>query len=293
MEKKDWIIVSGIIVGGVVIACLINWSLTYGNFIRTSLTIDSWLSFWGSYCGGILAAIVGYLAIVYSNKNSEKAIRQQEKQLIHQRIVKKLDEYNDCLKNNLELLNTVDIMGVTMGIDYRNLSLAKKEVCRKRAQIYATNLQYRYVFEIDASQTKTDIQVQYDIAWGNSRSKLSNLLDEELDFIERVNQNHYDVQLKENHQQRLYLISEILKQECDKTRQEEYQYDLKSITQELEQLDKRIESYYKEIDAILISFKSSANQLETETKLLFDLSLLLLKEKESELQYKYTSCEFE
>ena len=123
MKKRDWVIIGCIIVGGIVIACLINWSLTYGSWIKTNLSIDSRLSFWGSYCGGIFAAIVGYLAIIYSNRNSEKAIHQQEKQLIHQRIVKKLDEYNDCLKNNLELLNIVDIMGITVGIDYQNLSL--------------------------------------------------------------------------------------------------------------------------------------------------------------------------
>lgn len=284
MKKRDWVIIGCIIVGGIVIACLINWSLTYGSWIKTNLSIDSWLSFWGSYCGGIFATIVGYLAIIYSNRNSEKAIHQQEKQLIHQRIVKKLDEYNDCLKNNLELLNIVDIMGITVGIDYQNLSLAKKDVCRKKAQIYATDLQYRYVFEVDVPRAKTDLEVQYDKVWVNLRSKLSSLLDEELDLIERINQNHYDIQLKENHQQRLHLISEILKQADDTTRREEYLHDKQSITQELEQLDKRINSYYKEVDTMLLSLKSSADQLNADTKLLFDLSILLLKEKERELK---------
>ena len=284
MKKRDWVIIGCIIVGGIVIACLINWSLTYGSWIKTNLSIDSWLSFWGSYCGGIFATIVGYLAIIYSNRNSEKAILQQEKQLIHQRIVKKLDEYNDCLKNNLELLNIVDIMGITVGIDYQNLSLAKKDVCRKKAQIYATDLQYRYVFEVDVPRAKTDLEVQYDKVWVNLRSKLSSLLDEELDLIERINQNHYDIQLKENHQQRLHLISEILKQADDTTRREEYLHDKQSITQELEQMDKRINSYYKEVDTMLLSLKSSADQLNADTKLLFDLSILLLKEKERELK---------
>lgn len=103
-------------------------------------------------------------------------------------------------------------------------------------------------------------------------------------MIERINQNHYDIQLKENHQQRLHLISEILKQADDTTRREEYLHDKQSITQELEQLDKRINSYYKEVDTMLLSLKSSADQLNADTKLLFDLSILLLKEKERELK---------
>ena len=74
--------------------------LTYGNVIKTNLSNDSWLNFWGSYSSGIFA-------VVYSNRNSEKVIMQQDKLLIHQQNIKKLDEYNDCLKNNLALLNIV------------------------------------------------------------------------------------------------------------------------------------------------------------------------------------------
>ena len=44
------------------------------------------------------AVVVGYLAIIYSNRNNEKAIQQQEKLLIRQQNIKKLDEYNNCLK---------------------------------------------------------------------------------------------------------------------------------------------------------------------------------------------------
>ena len=81
--------------------------LTYGNIIKTNLSNDSWLNFWGSYSSGIFAVVVGYLAIIYSNRNNEKAIQQQEKLLIRQQNIKKLDEYNNCLKNNLALLNIV------------------------------------------------------------------------------------------------------------------------------------------------------------------------------------------
>lgn len=48
--------------------------LTYGNVIKTNLSNDSWLNFLGSYSSGIFAVVVGYLAIIYSNRNSEKAI---------------------------------------------------------------------------------------------------------------------------------------------------------------------------------------------------------------------------
>lgn len=101
MKKKNLYAVWGIIVSGITIAFIINMLLTYGNIIKTNLSNDSWLNFLGSYSSGIFAVVVGYLAIIYSNRNNEKAIQQQEKLLIRQQNIKKLDEYNNCLKNNI------------------------------------------------------------------------------------------------------------------------------------------------------------------------------------------------
>ncbi len=74
LMKKDLYVVLGIIISGIAIAFIINTMLTYGNVIKTNLSNDSWLNFLGSYSSGIFAVVVGYLAIIYSNRNSEKAI---------------------------------------------------------------------------------------------------------------------------------------------------------------------------------------------------------------------------
>lgn len=65
--KTDLIVVLLIAAVGITIAYLINLALTYGNFIPTVVSNDSWLSFLGGYCGGIFALIIGYLAIRHSN----------------------------------------------------------------------------------------------------------------------------------------------------------------------------------------------------------------------------------
>lgn len=75
--KKDVIIALLIAGVGIAIAYIINLALTYGNFIPTVISNDTWLAFWGGYCCGIFALIIGYLAIRHSNRNSEKAIYQQ------------------------------------------------------------------------------------------------------------------------------------------------------------------------------------------------------------------------
>ena len=88
LMKKDLYVVLGIIISGIAIAFIINTLLAYGNVIKTNLSNDSWLNFGGSYSSGIFAVVVGYLAIIYSNRNSEKAILQQEKLLIRQQNIK-------------------------------------------------------------------------------------------------------------------------------------------------------------------------------------------------------------
>ena len=274
----------GIIISGIAIAFIINTLLAYGNVIKTNLSNDSWLNFGGSYSSGIFAVVVGYLAIIYSNRNSEKAILQQEKLLIRQQNIKKLDDYNNCLKNNLALLNIVDVMGITVGLDNQNISLSKSEICQMKGRIYATDLQYRYVFEVDVQRQKTNLEKTYEECWIKARIGLSDLLDQELSFIERVNQNRYDIQIKENNMHRKNILLELSKQAVDIEKKKLFLQEIKDVNMELERLDKKIISYYDDVDKMTTSIKDFLLELNSTIKVLFDISLLLIKEKE--VQFK-------
>ena len=274
----------GIIISGIAIAFIINTLLAYGNVIKTNLSNDSWLNFGGSYSSGIFAVVVGYLAIIYSNRNSEKAILQQEKLLIRQQNIKKLDDYNNCLKNNLALLNIVDVMGITVGLDHQNISLSKSEIRQMKGRIYATDLQYRYVFEVDVQRQKTNLEKTYEECWIKARIGLSDLLDQELSFIERVNQNRYDIQIKENNMHRKNILLELSKQAVDIEKKKLFLQEIKDVNMELERLDKKIISYYDDVDKMTTSIKDFLLELNSTIKVLFDISLLLIKEKE--VQFK-------
>ena len=277
MKKKDIYAVLGIIISGIAIAFIINMLLTYGNIIKTNLSNDSWLNFWGSYSSGIFAVVVGYLAIIYSNRNNEKAILQQEKLLIRQ-------QYNNCLKNNLALLNIVDVMGITVGIDHQNLSLSKSAICQMKGRIYTTDLQYRYVFEVDVQRQKTNLEKTYEECWIKARIGLSDLLDQELSFIERINQNRYDIQIKENNIHRKNILLELSKQTPDVEKRKPLQQEIQEVNIELERLDRKIISYYDDVDKMTTSIKDSSLGLNNTIKVLFDISLLLIKEKEAQFK---------
>lgn len=279
--KKDIIIVTTIFVVGILIAYGLNIALTYGNLIETSISKETWLNFWGSYCGGLFAIIIGFLAIVHSNRNSEKAINQQYMLLQQQHKEKRLDEYNKCLRNNLELMNAVDVVGITVAIDHDHLSTSKAEIVKKKSLIFSYDLQYRYVFEVDSNNNKTEIEEKYNNCWIEAHSLLSNLLDVQLNFIVRISQNNAKTHIKLNNQGFISALQRLIELSNNKNNIAKYQEKVAETHKELELIEASIRIYKNDVDAMTIEIKHLMDMLLVKAKELFDLSILLMKEKEN------------
>ena len=285
--KKDIIIVTTIFVVGILIAYGLNIALTYGNLIETSISKETWLNFWGSYCGGLFAIIIGFLAIVHSNRNSEKAINQQYMLLQQQHKEKRLDEYNKCLRNNLELMNAVDVVGITVAIDHDHLSTSKAEIVKKKSLIFSYDLQYRYVFEVDSNNNKTEIEEKYNNCWIEAHSLLSNLLDVQLNFIVRISQNNAETHIKLNNQGIISALQRLIELSNNKNDIAKYQEKVVETHKELELIEASIRIYKNDVDAMTIEIKHLMDMLLVKAKELFDLSILLMKEKENMLAEKF------
>lgn len=281
MKKKEIIVVFAIIIVGLIIAFILNYALTYGRMIETIISKDAWLNFWGSYCGGLFAVAVGYLAIIHSNRNNEKAINQQYVLLKHQQNEKKLDEYNLCLRNNLELMNAVEAFRPAISMNYDNLSVTKSEIAKKKSLIFSYDLQYRYVFEIDSNNNKTEIESKYDKCWIESRTLLSDILDKQLDFVLRVGQNIAETEMKRNNQSILSTLYQLLSKSGNQDEYKRYQQDIANTTFELERLEKSIHTYQNDVDNMNANLKKSLDLLLFKAKELFDLSIVLMKEKQN------------
>lgn len=285
--KKDIIIVTIIFVVGILIAYGLNIALTYGNLIETSISKETWLNFWGSYCGGLFAIIIGFLAIVHSNRNSEKAINQQYMLLQQQHKEKRLDEYNKCLRNNLELMNAVDVVGITVAIEHDHLSTSKAEIVKKKSLIFSYDLQYRYVFEVDSNNNKTEIEEKYNNCWIEAHSLLSNLLDVQLNFIVRISQNNAETHIKLNNQGIISALQRLIELSNNKNDIAKYQEKVAETHKELELIEASIRIYKNDVDAMTIEIKHLMDMLLVKAKELFDLSILLMKEKENMLAEKF------
>lgn len=285
--KKDIIIVTTIFVVGILIAYGLNIALTYGNLIETSISKETWLNFWGSYCGGLFAIIIGFLAIVHSNRNSEKAINQQYMLLQQQHKEKRLDEYNKCLRNNLELMNAVDVVGITVAIDHDHLSTSKAEIVKKKSLIFSYDLQYRYVFEVNSNNNMTEIEEKYNNCWIEAHSLLSNLLDVQLNFIVRISQNNAETHIKLNNQGIISALQRLIELSNNKNDIAKYQEKVAETHKELELIEASIRIYKNDVDAMTIEIKHLMDMLLVKAKELFDLSILLMKEKENMLAEKF------
>ena len=281
MKKKEIIVVFAIIIVGLIIAFILNYALTYGHMIETIISKDAWLNFWGSYCGGLFAVAVGYLVIIHSNRNNEKAINQQYVLLKHQQNEKKLDGYNLCLRNNLELMNAVEAFRPAISMNYDNLSVTKSEIAKKKSLIFSYDLQYRYVFEIDSNNNKTEIESKYDKCWIESRTLLSDILDKQLDFVLRVGQNIAETEMKRNNQSILSTLYQLLSKSGNQDEYKRYQQDIANTTFELERLEKSIHTYKNDVDNMNANLKKSLDLLLFKAKELFDLSIVLMKEKQN------------
>lgn len=131
---------------------------------------------------------------------------------------------------------------------------------------------------------KTNLEKTYEECWIKARIGLSDLLDQELSFIERVNQNRYDIQIKENNMHRKNILLELGKQAVDIEKRKLFLQEIKDVNMELERLDKKIISYYDDVDKMTTSIKDFSLELNSTIKVLFDISLLLIKEKGAQLK---------
>lgn len=118
------------------IAFIFYLTLSVGEGKIMPLSNSDWLNFWGSYAGSVLALVVGLIARFYRNANCEQTLLQQNKILNYQQTIKEQEERNECLKNNLNLLNYAEIQGITASINQNDLTSSKEKIVSKKADIY-------------------------------------------------------------------------------------------------------------------------------------------------------------
>lgn len=289
MDKKDTFIFFLIVVCAIVIAYALNVALTHLSIIQSSMDVNNWLLFWGSYIGGVATLIAIFLTIRQNSKNNASLVKQQNNLIERQYKEKKLDQYNESLRNNLELLNIADTSGILATIRHSDLVKTKEAIVKKKSLIFSFDLQFRYVSKVDLFGCSSQTEQVYYAKWIEARQLLSDILDLQLSFIERVAENQYSIDLRKS----LSGMITIQRQQEETMQQKglsidtaEYQNLLKDITNNIADYKKADESILKfqaDINIIIEKITPLSENLSIKSKELFDLSILLIDEKEAKI----------
>lgn len=244
-----------------------------------NISPDSWIQL----VSGLGALVVALLAIIHGNKNSRKALEQQNRIIQYQHNEKRLDEYNGCLRDNLELLNFVDVVGPMVYMSHGDYSQTKREICSRKSKIYSYDLRFKYLFS-NGGLGKTCLLKEYEASWDEATKTLSVLLDKMLDYVNYLSQYAAENEIMKNINQQIEIYSRMI--ELDMNNSSQYSLEIESLRSELIELSLRQSKFKDTVDKFTEDIQVLINELRNQSVVLFQLSQQLMKELQDRLLYK-------
>ena len=241
-----------------------------------NISPDSWIQL----VSGFGAVVVALLAIIHGNKNSRKALDQQNRIIQYQHNEKRLDEYNGCLRDNLELLNFVDVVGPMVYMSHGDYSQTKREICSRKSKIYSYDLRFKYLFS-NGGLGKTCLLKEYEASWDEATKTLSVLLDKMLDYVNYLSQYAAENEIMKNKNQQIEIYSRMI--ELDMNNSSQYSLEIESLRSELIELSLRQSKFKDTVDKFTEDIQVLINELRNQSVVLFQLSQQLMKELQDRL----------
>lgn len=241
-----------------------------------NISSESWIQL----ISGLGAVVVALLAIIHGNKNSRKALGQQNRIIQYQHNEKRLDEYNGCLRDNLELLNFVDVVGPMVYMSHADYSQTKREICSRKSKIYSYDLRFKYLFS-NGDLDKTNLQKEYETCWDQATKTLSELLDTMLDYVNYLSQYASETEILKIKNQQIEIYSRMI--EMDMNNSSQYSLEIESLRNELIELSLRQSKFKDTVDKFTEDIQVLINELRNQSVVLFQLSQQLMKELQDRL----------
>lgn len=241
-----------------------------------NISLESWIQL----CSGLGAVVVALLAIIHGNKNSRKALEQQNRIIQYQHNERRLDEYNGCLRDNLELLNFVDVVGPMVYMSHADYSQTKREICSRKSKIYSYDLRYKYLFS-NGDLDKTILQKEYELNWDQATKILSVLLDKMLDYVNYLSQNAAENEILKNNNRQIEIYTRMM--ELDMNNLSQYSLEIERLRNEQIELSLRQSKFKDTVDKFTEDIQVLINELRNQSVVLFQLSQQLMKELQGRL----------
>lgn len=224
--------------------------------------------------------VVALLAIIHGNKNSRKALEQQNRIIQYQHNERRLDEYNGCLRDNLELLNFVDVVGPMVYMSHADYSQTKREICSCKSKIYSYELRYKYLFS-NGGFDKTSLLKEYETSWNQATNTLSVLLDKMLDYVNYLSQCASENEIMENNNRQIDIYTRMI--ELDMNNSSQYLLEIERLKNEQIELSLHQCTFKDAVDKFTDDIQVLINELRNLSVFLFQLSQQLMKELQDRL----------
>lgn len=241
-----------------------------------NISPDSWIQL----VYGLGAVVVALLAIIHGNKNSRKALEQQNRIIQYQHNEKRLDEYNGCLRDNLELLNFVDVVGPMVYMSHGDYSQTKLEICSRKSKIYSYDLRFKYLFS-NGGLGKTCLLKEYEASWDEATKTLSVLLDKMLDYVNYLSQNAAENEILKNNNRQIEIYTRMM--ELDMNNLSQYSWEIERLRNEQIELSLHQSKFKNTVDKFTDDIQVLINELRNQSVVLFQLSQQVMKELQGRL----------
>lgn len=246
------------------------------------ISIEAWLQLFS----GVAAVIVAIMAIIHGNRNSRKAIQQQNRILEYQNNEKKLDECRKCLSDNMDLLNEVEIFSPLVSMNHTDYSRTKHEIASRKSMIYTCDMRFRYLFE---SVDVTPLIVEYRKHWNLGTSQLTLVLDTMMEYVNYLSEFASNIEISKNLRQQISLYERM--SEVDSNNSSSYLNEITKLQKEQSQLKEFLSHNKERVDMYMTSIQSRLDDLRIHTIDLHQLTMKVIAEKEKQvnlyLNHKY------
>lgn len=211
MRKKEKLYIVLIAIGALGLAFIINILLSSEwELIPSAFSKKEWFVFWTSYTTGVLAIIIGYLTIIFANRNSQRAIEQQTAILIRQKSDEVYKEIKEEINKQINLFNVVRFTSTTLMANGIDLSGTKGKVLEKKSLIAERNTCWALLKSLYlSSEYVSPITDEYDKVWTAASNKLETYANFELELFRAIEDEDIALKLIENLDKLLIRLNEL------------------------------------------------------------------------------------
>lgn len=184
------------------------------------------------------------------------------------------------MRDNLELLNFVDVVGPMVYMSHADYSQTKREICSRKSKIYSYDLRYKYLFS-NGDLDKTILQKEYELNWDQATKILSVLLDKMLEYVNYLSQNAAENEILKNNNRQIDIYTRMI--ELDMNNSSQYLLEIERLKNEQIELSLHQSKFEDAVDKFTDDIQVLINELRNLSVVLFHLSHQLMKELQDRL----------